>query len=248
VKISLQIIQDLLDKSTKQRIGLREAYALVPASHCRRKALCCTLLPEMSLVEALAVIQCLSEMDPITRLWLTRGLVRYFFLNSVRITSCPFLADRNCLIYQDRFFGCRAYGLWSKHYYDKLAARSHQMKRYNQEQWQNLGISLPQEVVDFQVPYCPHVKPDDDASVDDETLPNAADRIEILSKQLTPWHELFRHSYFSDLSFLLVSLAFGLSETVQMKFAFVKDYVATGNQARLSEVIGNFPDVFAALT
>jgi len=60
------------------------------------------------------------------------------------------------------------------------------MKRYNQEQWQNLGISLPQEVVDFIVPYCPHVKPDGDAFVDDETLSHAADKIEILSKQAAP--------------------------------------------------------------
>ncbi|MCK4605083.1 MAG: hypothetical protein KAU41_10410 [Deltaproteobacteria bacterium] len=248
MKISLRIIQDLLDKSKKQRTELREAYALVPASHCKRRALCCTLLPEISLVEALAAIQCLSEMDPITRLRLTRDLVRYFFLNSVRITSCPFLVDRNCLIYENRFFGCRAYGLWPKHYYNELAARSHQMKRYNQEQWQNLGISLPQEVVDFQVPYCPHVKPDVGTSVDDETLPHAADKIEILSKQLAPWHESFRHSYFSDLSFLLASLTFGLTEAVQMKFAFVKDYVKTGNQAGLSEVVGNLPDIFATLT
>ncbi|MEA1991963.1 MAG: hypothetical protein U9N58_07195 [Thermodesulfobacteriota bacterium] len=237
----------MLDKSKKQRAELREAYALVPPSHCRRKALCCTLLPEMSLIEALAAIQCFSEMDPITRLRLTRGLVRYFFLNSVRITSCPFLVDMNCLIYENRFFGCRAYGLWPKHYYDELVARSHRMKRYNQEQWQSLGISLPQEVVDFQVTYCPHVKPDGDASVDDETFPYAADKIEILSKQLAPWHESFHHSYFSDLSFLLASLAFGLTEAVQMKFAFVKDYVKTGNQAGLSEVAGNLPDVFATL-
>ena len=186
VKISLRIIQDLLDKSKKQRAELREAYALVPASHCRRRALCCTLLPEISLVEALAAIQCLLEMDPITRLRLTRGLVRYFFLNSVRITSCPFLVDTNCLIYENRFFGCRAYGLWSKHYYNELAAYSYQMKRHNQKQWQNLGIFLPHEVVDFQVPYCPHVKPDVGTSVDDETLPHAADKIEILSKQLAP--------------------------------------------------------------
>jgi len=51
-----------------------------------------------------------------------------------------------------------------------------------------------------------------------------------------------------DLSFLLASLAFGLTEAVQMKFAFVKDYVKTGNQAGFSEVVGNLPDVFAALT
>jgi Fe-S-cluster containining protein len=248
VKISLRIIQDLIDKSKKQRAELREAYAMVPTSHCLRRTLCCSLLPEMSLIEALAAIQCISEMTPITRLRLTRGLVRYFFLNSVRITSCPLLIDRNCLIYENRFFGCRAYGLWPEHYYNELADRSHQMKRYNQELWQNLGISLPQEVVDFQVPYCSHVRPDGDASVDDETLPHAADKIELLSKQLAPWHESFRHSYFLDLSFLLASLTFGLTEAVQMKFAFVKDYVITGNQAGLSEVVGNFPDVFAALT
>jgi hypothetical protein len=122
------------------------------------------------------------------------------------------------------------------------------MKQYNQEQWQNLGVSLPQEVVDFQVPYCPHVEPDSDASVDDETLPRAAGKIEMLSRQLAPWHESFRRSYFSDLSFLSASLAFGLTEAVQMKFAFVKDYATTGNQAGLSEVVGNLPDLLAALT
>lgn len=248
MKISLRIIQDLIDKSKKQRAELREVYATVPASRCLRRALCCSLLPEMSLIEALAAIQCLMNMDPVTRLRLTRGLVRYFFLNSVRITSCPLLIDRNCLIYQDRFFGCRAYGLWPKHYYKELASRNHQMKRYNQGQWQSLGISLPQEIVDFQVPYCSYVKPDGDASVDDETLPHVADKIEMLSRQLAPWHESFRHGYFLDLSFLLASLTFGLTEAVQMKFAFVKDYVKTGNQAGLSEVVGNLPDVFAALT
>ncbi|OPL17341.1 MAG: hypothetical protein AVO38_01205 [delta proteobacterium ML8_D] len=247
MKISFRTIQDLLDRSKKQRAELMETYALIPSSHCRRRALCCSLLPEISLLEALAVIRYLLDLDSDVRLQLTKDLVRYFFLNSVCINSCPFLSHRNCLIYENRFFGCRAYGLWPKNYYHELAERTHLVNRHNQRLWQDFGISLPQEVVDFQVPYCPYVKPDSDTSVNNKTLTHAADKIEKLSKQLAPWHDSFRQTYFSDLSFFTASLAFGLNEAVRMKFAFVKDYVITENQTGLSEVINNLPDVFAGL-
>lgn len=245
MKISTQVVQDLLDKSIYEINRLKDIYAVIPASHCRRRALCCKLLPEISFIEALAAIHHLSKINANERLRMSQALVHYFFLNSVSITACPFLKNRNCLIYQRRFFGCRAYGLWSRNYYNELTASSQELKHYNQKQWKMLGISLPQEIINFQVSYCPYVVADKGISVCDTDLLQVSDEIEKLSKHLAPWHESFCNIYFSDLSFLTASLIFGLKEAIQMKFIFVKEYIKTENQRLLSEIIGEIPDVFA---
>jgi Fe-S-cluster containining protein len=70
------------------------------------------MLPEMTLVEALPVIRRLVEMAATMRNRLIKKIIGHFFLNPVEITSCPFLEGQECLIYPDRFFGCRSYGLW----------------------------------------------------------------------------------------------------------------------------------------
>jgi hypothetical protein len=108
-----------------------------------------------------------------------------------------------------------------------------------------LGVLLPQEVIDFNLPYCPYVEMDDDIVVDDVLLLHAADTIEVLAEQLAPQHNTFRLTYFSDLSFLLASLAFGVGEAVQLKFSFTRDIVATGNRAKVAEVVEQVPDLLA---
>jgi Fe-S-cluster containining protein len=247
VKFSREVVHDLLVRSTQERLGLEDVYALLPATHCKRTTLCCALLPEIGLMEALAAIQRLAAMEPAVRLRLSRKLVRYFFVNPVEITSCPFLEGRDCLIYEARFFCCRAYGLWSRQYYEKQAACSREAKEYTEEQWRMLGVSLPATVLNFHVPYCPHVEVEGDGEVEDEMLLHAAELIEVLSRQLAPWHGSFYRAYFSDLSFLLASLAFGPGKAIQMKFSLVRHALSAGDRSRIDEVVAELPDVFAGL-
>jgi len=54
--------------------------------------------------------------------------------------------------------------------------------------------------------------------------------------------------YFSDLSFLLSSLAFGFTVAIQMKFTMVRDIITTGNMTRLEKIIDELPDLSAELT
>jgi Fe-S-cluster containining protein len=199
----------------------------------------------MSLVEALSAIQLLIDMAPLRRAKLSRGLVRYFFLNAVEIGSCPFLGGNSCLIYDNRFFGCRAYGLWSGQYYEEQAEHSREAKRMSQTLWQGLGVSLPQEVVEFSVPYCPHVELEENGSVNDRRLLEILNTVGAISGLLTPWHELFRERYFSDLSFLLASLTLGMDEAIQLKFEIVRDMLARGKRDRLMEVVEELPDFCA---
>ncbi|MGD8450149.1 MAG: hypothetical protein PVF36_13060, partial [Desulfobacterales bacterium] len=110
---SPHIIRELLQTSDRQFQELKEVYALLPDTRCQRKTHCCSLLPEITLVEALLAIRRLVEMATAVRNPLIQKIIGYFFLNPVEITSCPFLEGQECTVYPDRFFGCRSYGLWS---------------------------------------------------------------------------------------------------------------------------------------
>jgi Fe-S-cluster containining protein len=247
VTFSKETIQQLLIKSTNQRLALMETYAQLPTTRCRRRTDCCSLLPEMNLLEALSAFQLLLEMKGEQRLWLSGRLIRYFFLNPVEILSCPFLKGQNCLIYQNRFLGCRTYGLWSEEHYRKQAKQSRQAKTLNQRQWQSLGVSLPQEVVEFHLDYCPYVELEGDVSVEDGFLLQTSDRVEAISGQLLPWHHKFRQEYFSDLSFLLAALSLGLKQAIQLKFLIVQDFLTTGNKGRVNEVIDKLDHFLSGL-
>jgi len=247
VAFSKEIIRQLLVGSARQRLALKETYAQLPSTRCRRRTHCCSLLPEVSLVEALTVVQLLIDMVPGQRHQLSSRMIHYFFLNPVEIHMCPFLEDQECLIYEDRFLGCRAYGLWSKGYYQQQAEHSRQAKRLSQEQWQRLGVSLPQAVVDFHLPYCPYVEVEGEVPVDDEHLLHASDTLEAISGQLAPWHDSFRQRYFSDLSFLLVSNVLSSQEAIQLKFEIVRDILSTGNHEKVEDIVDKLDDLFEDL-
>jgi hypothetical protein len=245
---STGVIRDLLNISSSQRRELEATYARLPVARCRRKTNCCLLLPEMTLVEALVAIQRLSDMAPSMRRKIIRTIIRYFFLNPAEIIKCPFLDSQDCLIYRDRFFGCRAYGLWSKDYYNKLVSRSRPAKVHFQRQWEKLGVTLPQSVIDLQIPYCRFVETKGDGVIDDSQLMRIADAVNTLSAQFSEWHELFGQKYFFDLSFLLTSLAFGFAESVRMKFVIVREIVTTGNRTGLDRILADIPDMLAGIT
>ena len=245
---SREAIQKLLTGSTNHRLALSEAYTQLPETRCRRRTDCCFLLPEMNLLEALSAIQMLIKMPPAQRLDICRRMLRYFFLNPVEILSCPFLRGQDCLIYENRFFGCRAYGLWSKQYYEEQAETSRQAKQLSQKQWKGLGVMLPQPVVDFCLPYCPYVEVEEDVQVDDQMILHILDAIETLSGKLAPWHDAFDQRYFSDLSFLLAALAFDMQQAVQLKFEIVRDVLATGNRKRIDDIVDNVSDFLGNIT
>ena len=245
---SPQIIKELLQTSDHKLKALKETYALLPETRCRRNTRCCSLLPEMTLVEALLVIRCVLEMAEEVRNPLIQKIIGHFFLNPVEITSCPFLEGQNCLVYPDRFFGCRSYGLWSPAHHGTLADRDRKAKKHLKEQWERLGVSLPKNVVDFQVPYCPWVETISPEAIDDKTLLKVSDRIQGISAHFSSRHQWFARRYFSDLSFLLSALMFGYTQAVQMKFILVRDMVHTENRTKLDRILKELPDLCAELT
>lgn len=242
--LAKDVISTMLKNCRPQLQQLKALYGLLPSTRCRRQTYCCSMLPEMTLVEALGAIQRLVDMPPLIRQPVIQQIIRYFFINPAKITVCPFLNNQDCQIYEDRFFGCRAYGLWSREYYEKLSAFSREVKKNLQQQWKTLGITLPKTVIDFQVPYCPLVKTKDHIDIDDKMLLKISDEIERLSQHYSKWHYLFKQQYFSDLSFLLAALLFGLKRALQLKFSVVRDWMMTGDETQLTIIVEHLPDFF----
>jgi Fe-S-cluster containining protein len=237
-------LKELVATSSLLRRELKPVYDLLPATKCWRQVRCCSLLPEMTFLEALQVFSALESWPPADRLKVTKKIARYFLSNALGISSCPFLQGRDCLIYPDRFFGCRAYGLWSRDYYQNLADQNRQGKRVLRQQWENLGISLPGEVLYFEIPYCSRVETDSPAMITDELLSAASDRIENLSGELNPWDREFREKYFSDLSFFLTGLQFGPREAVRLKYFITKDIIQKADRTLMDQALSRVVDLF----
>lgn len=243
---SVNIVEDLLKNLSVLRKELGKTYEKLPTTRCKRKTECCSLMPEMTLLEALDAIQNVISMQKDIRLSMYKKIVRYFMTNPVTIMKCPFLEGEECLIYSNRFFGCRAYGLWSKEYYEKLSEQSRHIKRHIRKVWEEMNIHLPKVIIEFQVPYCNDIAPVDERAVNDDILLGIAETVENLSQQYARWHNLFRDNYFSDLSFLMASLIFGVNDAISLKFNVVSDILRSDKRDRLDNLLNKIPDIFQA--
>ena len=244
VPLTVPDLKELISGSQRQRLGLKNLYSQLPDTSCRRRARCCSLLPDLSLVEALEALDQLRRFPAARRRELTQKIIRYFFINPAEITGCPFLEDRDCLIYPSRFFGCRAYGLWSQGHYRQIADQARLIKKNVVQLWKNLGVPLPEKVTGHRVAYCAAVETIGQRKISDEDLLRAADRIEGWSRELNPRHLHFQEGYFRDLSFLTAGLFVGPSRAVQLKFSLVRDLLHSGDQTPLEQVIARVPDLF----
>ena len=240
-------INELIACSMLERQKLVGLYAAIPATQCRRRTTCCMMLPEMAFIEALAAFSRLKKMTASKRVQILQKLVKYFFLNPVEISACPFLESPECLIYSDRFFGCRAYGLWSPAVYAKLSTQAQTAKQHLQKQWANLNVTLPKAVTGFQAPYCPDVEILDGGEINDQQLDEIEKNIDTLSREFSREDKAYRHTYFSDLSFLITTWIFGYQKAVGLKFTLVKDIVSTGNRAKMDKMLSSVADPLAKI-
>lgn len=185
-----------------------------------------------------------EQISPARRRELARKITRYFFINPAEIVGCPFLQDRECLIYPARFFGCRAYGLWTEDHYRQTAQQARRLKKNVVQLWKKLGVALPEEVIGHQPAYCAAVETLGPGKMSDAALLQAADRVDAWSQELNPGHFHFQEGYFRDLSFLTAGLFFELSEAVRLKFTIVRELLQSGNPEPLERVLARVPDLF----
>jgi hypothetical protein len=182
----------------------------------------------MQPVEMLAWLSELSRGDEQASLDEAAKLVEHFLQNASRRLPCPWARPDSCARYEMRFFGCRAYGLWSARAYELRRAQSLQAAETVQAAWQSMGVSLPAEVCAPPPAYCTKVKPAAGAAIDDAGLDELEARLAGLGQD-EPWHGLLAGCG-GDLSYLAAGLALGWQECLQAKVAVTRALLAGDDQ------------------
>jgi len=150
--------------------------------------------------------------------------VGHFLQNAARRLPCPWALPDACARYGQRFFGCRAYGLWSAKAHEPRRRQSLQAAERVQAAWQSMGITLPDAVCAPPPAYCAKVAPVNGPAVDDNGLDKLESELAGMGRD-QPWHALLMQCG-GDLSYLTAGLALGWQECLQAKVALTRDLLS----------------------
>ena len=134
---------------------LNKLYNTIPQGKCGECAKCCTESVHTYFVEFLNIWNFLQE-NKILMDQLLPKIVRFYFLELVRNTHCPFLNDdHNCSIYSFRPMVCRSFGHWSQEEYEEGYRNVLRDNKQSAKLFKNsYGVKLPEEVVNRKIEYC----------------------------------------------------------------------------------------------
>ncbi len=136
--------------------ALRKLYGEIPGTTCARCGECCFESPCISFVEFAYIC------DMIRRRHLEKkhpnllhAILGYVWKDLIlEGTYCPFLSERECVIYDFRPFHCRIWGLRSPEDVDESRQRAGEYMEAMQKQYATMGISIPDQKVNKRIANC----------------------------------------------------------------------------------------------
>jgi len=214
---------------------LASAYAKLPDTICAREGHCCGLLPPVHPIEALCWLGRLADQRADRRAAELAKLTEHFLTNAVQRRPCPWREENACRVYEQRFFGCRAHGLWSAGHY----ARRHRAAAGNQARiaaaWAGLGVKLPNEVLAAGPGYCGNVRPISGAAApSDADIEALESRIQALGRGMTMPEAVWQWG--GDISFAAAWLTLGPRLALERKVAATRAALA-GLHQQFAEII-----------
>ena len=225
------------DEVRELETELAALFDRIPSTDCRRRAECCRLLPQMSLIEASYAVNGLIALEESLQERTYQKLTEYFLVNAARINACPFLDQGGCLVYNRRAFGCRAYGLWSPAAYAPKRKAAQQAQAVVAQAWAGLGIRLPESVTSHHLPYCDQVKSQNGSTVTDQDLNEVEQGIRTLDRRLAPHSARFAAECQNDLSFAIVVEQMRLQPALRAKVAVTRELTTAGNSPTLDRLL-----------
>lgn len=151
-------ITNLLEKAEAEKVSrrLQNIYNQIPQTSCNRCADCCFASAHVYEIEFINILSALKLLPELTRRKVVKNIFAYELLNLVTLDyKCPFLDNKNCLIYDRRPAQCRLFGLYPDEEYKKLKQDSLEANEriaiYYARQHRLL---LPKEVMTYDIEQC----------------------------------------------------------------------------------------------
>lgn len=164
---------------------LQETYNNIPQTSCAGCATCCNWgSPPAFFIEYLNMYKYLRDNMKDNWQEILKRSTEYFYLELVDPNQkCPFLVDNKCSIYSVRPFTCRSFGLLSK---EDFETGDRGLKQLGQKFWDEYGIRIPDELINFELPWCDKVVSDLGSYMDKSTLAGFAAQIGTLDNTFFP--------------------------------------------------------------
>ncbi|SHE91143.1 Putative zinc-or iron-chelating domain-containing protein [Desulforamulus putei DSM 12395] len=165
---------------------LEQIYANLPRTSCDGCATCCKWgSPPAFFIEYLNMYRYVR--DNMKKDWLDilKKSTEYFYLELVDVNQkCPFLNDdNNCSIYNVRPFSCRSYGLLSKKDFE---TGDRGLKKLAQKFKDEYDLTIPEEIINYELPWCGKVVSDRGSYLEKSTLAGLAAQIGSLDYTFFP--------------------------------------------------------------
>jgi Fe-S-cluster containining protein len=225
---------------------LQTLYSRLPDTRCTcdQPGVCCSFLPEITVLEALQWIRVMQGMPHQERTARFESFVAFYLTNPARISGCPFKDDGSCSIYTYRTFGCRSYGLWSQKMGKERTQESRAHKKALRGMWKRFGVDLPVGTVEFEIDYCDRVGSLSGPPLRDADILDLLKQVYDLDKPLGSLQSRFEEEYHSDFSFLITSLVLGVKGALLEKIAIIKELTKNGEDSRLRAALSQVsPDI-----
>lgn len=140
--------------------SLKDFYKRVPITKCNGCGECCKDSPEISYSEFLYIYDYVkNKFDTETKRRLLIKAIRthmYGLLKPGR--NCCFLDNnKRCLIYERAPMSCKSWGLYSVEEYNKNIAYDEIFNNQFTNHYEENGISISDEIINFRIAYCDNV-------------------------------------------------------------------------------------------
>jgi Fe-S-cluster containining protein len=188
---------------------LRRIYAGFPETRCENCARCCFESPGVFYIEYLHLLQVLAELSAQRRDELIGQAFRELFFSWIEPErTCIFLASGRCAIYHERPLACRLFGLVAAPERDRAEAEARLAAREEARRLKQLGVEVPEAVVQRSLVSCGKVR---DARGNSVTLDAEAiaARVARLDAALLPEQVVIQEFCFRSLPERLGAAAFG---------------------------------------
>lgn len=240
-KSKIQEIHELLENVRDEKVPRRLAhiYQQVPANNCQRCADCCFSCAQVHPIEFLNIYDLILTLPELTRSRLAKRLVECELLNVTTLEyKCPFLEEKDCLVYERRPLQCRVVGLYPKEEYKRMVDESRdknvQLAMYYAR---NERILLPQEVMEYDIEQCTN-------NVDEKgnaVVIGKSERQHMHAQVYSLAESTLEDEWISvdqtSFSTQFASLFFSSDELQQLRVKVIKEYQSGGKRTSLDKAL-----------
>lgn len=145
---------------------LNSIYKTIPSGKCGHCNNCCSEDVNANYIEFLNIYDYLKKNNLYDEY--RENILKYYFTRLYKNSHCPFLKNGKCGIYPVRPLSCRLFGHLSRTEYEKnynaVLKQNTDAKEYFKKRY---SVELPEEVVNFKIPYCREFIKDKDMTLEE---------------------------------------------------------------------------------